>query len=170
MKIQSPDFFPIRKATSETTDKSLLSAPGNVDAIPSSTLQTISSWTIKPEVTTKPFWALRNKVTYFDFTQNLQHRIQTMYFHIGVFAISSSCSHGHRQCQNGKCYRPEQSCDFEDNCGDNTDESECGTSCTFENGRCGWQNSLADNFNWVLGVSSPQSLRPPRDHTLGNRA
>ncbi|KAF4800644.1 MAM and LDL receptor class A domain containing 1 [Turdus rufiventris] len=80
-----------------------------------------------------------------------------------------SCSHGHRQCQNGKCYRPEQSCDFEDNCGDNTDESECGTSCTFENGRCGWQNSLADSFNWVLGVSSPQSLRPPRDHTLGNR-
>ncbi|XP_066047695.1 MAM and LDL-receptor class A domain-containing protein 1 [Chamaea fasciata] len=82
---------------------------------------------------------------------------------------TGSCSHGHRQCQNGKCYRPEQSCDFEDNCGDNTDESECGTSCTFENGRCGWQNSLADSFNWVLGVSSPQSLRPPRDHTLGNR-
>ncbi|XP_039405795.1 MAM and LDL-receptor class A domain-containing protein 1 [Corvus cornix cornix] len=82
---------------------------------------------------------------------------------------TGSCSHGHRQCQNGKCYRPEQSCDFEDNCGDNTDESKCGTSCTFENGKCGWQNSLADNFNWVLGVGSPQSLRPPRDHTLGNR-
>ncbi|XP_071591185.1 MAM and LDL-receptor class A domain-containing protein 1 isoform X2 [Heliangelus exortis] len=80
-----------------------------------------------------------------------------------------SCSHGYWQCQNGKCYRPEQSCDFEDDCGDNTDENECGTSCTFENGRCGWQNSLADNFNWVLGVSSPQSLRPPRDHTLGNK-
>uniref|UniRef100_A0A8C3C7D9 MAM and LDL receptor class A domain containing 1 n=1 Tax=Cairina moschata TaxID=8855 RepID=A0A8C3C7D9_CAIMO len=82
---------------------------------------------------------------------------------------TGSCSHGYWQCQNGKCYRPEQSCDFEDNCGDNTDESECGTSCTFENGNCGWQNSLADNFDWVLGVGSPQSLRPPRDHTLGNR-
>lgn len=82
---------------------------------------------------------------------------------------TGSCSHGYWQCQNGKCYRPEQSCDFEDNCGDNTDESECGTSCTFENSRCGWQNSLADNFDWVLGVGSPQSLRPPRDHTLGNR-
>nr|XP_009936237.1 PREDICTED: MAM and LDL-receptor class A domain-containing protein 1 [Opisthocomus hoazin] len=82
---------------------------------------------------------------------------------------TGSCSHGYWQCQNGKCYRPEQSCDFEDDCGDNTDESECGTSCTFENGRCGWQNSLADSFNWVLGVSSPQSLRPPRDHTLGNQ-
>ncbi|XP_013804776.1 MAM and LDL-receptor class A domain-containing protein 1 [Apteryx mantelli] len=79
------------------------------------------------------------------------------------------CSHGYWECQNGKCYRPEQSCDFVDNCGDNTDESECGTSCTFEKGRCGWQNSLADNFDWVLGAGSPQSLRPPRDHTLGNR-
>ncbi|XP_027514472.1 MAM and LDL-receptor class A domain-containing protein 1 [Corapipo altera] len=82
---------------------------------------------------------------------------------------TGSCSHGHQQCQNGNCYRPEQSCDFEDNCGDNTDESECGTSCTFENGRCGWKNSLADNFNWVLRISSPQSLRPSRDHTFGNR-
>ncbi|KAK2531283.1 Malrd1 [Columba livia] len=86
-----------------------------------------------------------------------------------VLPPTGSCSYGYLQCQNGKCYRPEQSCDFEDNCGDNTDESECGTSCTFENGRCGWQNSLADNFNWVLGVSSPQSLRPPGDHTFGNR-
>lgn len=86
-----------------------------------------------------------------------------------ILLLSGSCSHGYWQCQNGKCYRPEQSCDFEDNCGDNTDESECGTSCTFENGSCGWQNSLADNFDWVLGVGSPQSLRPPRDHTLGNR-
>uniref|UniRef100_A0A663LWY4 MAM and LDL receptor class A domain containing 1 n=1 Tax=Athene cunicularia TaxID=194338 RepID=A0A663LWY4_ATHCN len=82
---------------------------------------------------------------------------------------TGSCSHGYWQCQNGKCYRPEQRCDFEDDCGDNTDESECGTSCTFENGRCGWQNSLADNFNWVLGVSLPRSLRPPGDHTLGNK-
>ncbi|CAM4599204.1 unnamed protein product [Lepidochelys kempii] len=81
---------------------------------------------------------------------------------------TGSCSDGYWECQNGKCYRPEQSCNFVDDCGDNTDENECGTSCTFEKGRCGWQNSLADNFDWVLGVGSPQSLRPPRDHTLGN--
>uniref|UniRef100_A0A8C5VYQ1 MAM and LDL-receptor class A domain-containing protein 1 n=1 Tax=Microcebus murinus TaxID=30608 RepID=A0A8C5VYQ1_MICMU len=78
------------------------------------------------------------------------------------------CPQGYRECQNGKCYGPEQSCNFVDDCGDNTDENECGSSCTFENGWCGWQNSLADNFDWVLGVGSHQSLRPPRDHTLGN--
>ncbi|XP_074214590.1 MAM and LDL-receptor class A domain-containing protein 1 isoform X2 [Camelus bactrianus] len=81
---------------------------------------------------------------------------------------TGSCPHGYRECQNGKCYKPEQSCDFVDDCGDYTDENECGGSCTFEKGWCGWQNSLAENFDWILGVGSPQSLRPPRDHTLGN--
>ncbi|XP_007934543.1 MAM and LDL-receptor class A domain-containing protein 1 [Orycteropus afer afer] len=80
------------------------------------------------------------------------------------------CPHGYRECQNGKCYRPEQSCNFVDDCGDNTDENECGSSCTFEKGWCGWQNSLAENFDWVLGVGSHQSLRPPKDHTLGNES
>ncbi|XP_077628606.1 MAM and LDL-receptor class A domain-containing protein 1 [Crocuta crocuta] len=78
------------------------------------------------------------------------------------------CPHGYRECQNGKCYQPEQSCNFVDDCGDYTDENECGTTCTFEKGWCGWQNSLAENFDWILGVGSPQSLRPLKDHTLGN--
>ncbi|XP_058915238.1 MAM and LDL-receptor class A domain-containing protein 1 [Kogia breviceps] len=78
------------------------------------------------------------------------------------------CPYGYRECQNGKCYKPEQSCNFVDDCGDSTDENDCGGSCTFEKGWCGWQNTLAENFDWVLGVGSPQSLRPPRDHTLGN--
>ncbi|XP_042327958.1 MAM and LDL-receptor class A domain-containing protein 1 [Sceloporus undulatus] len=81
---------------------------------------------------------------------------------------TGSCLPGYLECLNGKCYRPEQSCNFEDDCGDNTDERECGTSCTFENGMCGWKNSLADNFNWIMRTSSPQSLRPFKDHTLEN--
>ncbi|XP_058525682.1 MAM and LDL-receptor class A domain-containing protein 1 [Ochotona princeps] len=79
-----------------------------------------------------------------------------------------NCPYGYQECQNGKCYRQKQSCNFVDDCGDNTDENECGGSCTFEDGWCGWQNSLAENFDWVLGVGSHQSLRPPEDHTLGN--
>ncbi|KAK1172073.1 MAM and LDL-receptor class A domain-containing protein 1 [Acipenser oxyrinchus oxyrinchus] len=81
---------------------------------------------------------------------------------------SGSCPHGYLECQNGKCYRPEQSCDFVNDCEDNTDEEECGTSCNFEGGRCGWRNSLADNFDWILGEGSTKSLRPPIDHTLGD--
>ncbi|XP_040501291.1 MAM and LDL-receptor class A domain-containing protein 1 [Ursus maritimus] len=82
---------------------------------------------------------------------------------------TGSCPPGYRECQNGQCYQPEQRCNFVDDCGDDTDENECGTSCTFENGWCGWQNSLAENFDWALGNGSHRSLRPPKDHTLGNK-
>lgn len=85
-----------------------------------------------------------------------------------LFFVLGFCPLGYWECQNGKCYRLEQSCNFVDDCGDNTDENECGSSCSFEKGWCGWHNSLADNFDWVLGVGSHQSLRPPKDHTLGN--
>lgn len=88
--------------------------------------------------------------------------------HLLVFCFTGHCPHDYRECQNGQCYEPEQSCNFVDDCGDYTDENECGASCTFEKGWCGWQNSLAENFDWILGVGSHQSLRPPKDHTLGN--
>ncbi|XP_075308407.1 MAM and LDL-receptor class A domain-containing protein 1 [Odontesthes bonariensis] len=79
---------------------------------------------------------------------------------------SGSCPLGSRLCENGRCFTPEQSCDFTDDCGDGTDEKDCGTSCSFENGRCGWKSSLADTFDWALGSGSVQSIRPPHDHTL----
>ncbi|XP_041421793.1 MAM and LDL-receptor class A domain-containing protein 1 isoform X2 [Xenopus laevis] len=78
------------------------------------------------------------------------------------------CPPSFSSCNNGKCFRPEQSCNFIDDCGDNTDEKDCGTSCTFEEGICGWKNSVADSYDWALGKHSIQALRPPRDHTIGN--
>lgn len=53
-----------------------------------------------------------------------------------------------------------------DDCGDGTDEKDCGTSCSFEKGYCGWKSSPADNFDWTLAVGSIKSTRPPCDHTL----
>ncbi|XP_043546352.1 MAM and LDL-receptor class A domain-containing protein 1 isoform X2 [Chiloscyllium plagiosum] len=81
---------------------------------------------------------------------------------------SGLCPQGYLECQNGNCYQPDQRCDFVNDCSDNTDERECGTSCTFETGQCGWKNSLADNFDWILGQGSFQSLRPVNDQSLGN--
>uniref|UniRef100_A0A3Q3W1Y0 MAM domain-containing protein n=1 Tax=Mola mola TaxID=94237 RepID=A0A3Q3W1Y0_MOLML len=76
------------------------------------------------------------------------------------------CPSGFLPCENGQCFTPGQSCDFIDDCADGTDEKDCGTSCSFENGYCGWKSSLADNFNWMLGFGSIKSTRPPYDHTL----
>ncbi|XP_026792984.3 MAM and LDL-receptor class A domain-containing protein 1 [Pangasianodon hypophthalmus] len=78
------------------------------------------------------------------------------------------CQLGLLRCDKGDYYKPEQLCDFIDNCGDNSDEKNCGTSCSFEDGRCGWKSSHADNFDLILGTGSAQSIRPPYDHTLMN--
>lgn len=79
---------------------------------------------------------------------------------------AGSCPSGFLPCENGRCFTPGQSCDFTDDCGDGTDERDCGTSCSFESGCCGWKSSRADNFDWTLGTGSIKSIRPPYDHTL----
>ncbi|KAM8881350.1 MAM and LDL-receptor class A domain-containing protein 1 [Synchiropus picturatus] len=75
------------------------------------------------------------------------------------------CPIGSLPCGNGRCFYKEQKCDFKNDCDDGADEKDCGTSCSFENGPCGWRSSLADNFDWLLGTGSVQSIRPPYDHT-----
>jgi len=86
-------------------------------------------------------------------------------FHACV-SSAGDCPPGSLPCENGRCFTPGQSCDFTDDCGDGTDEKDCGTSCSFENGRCGWLSSPADNFDWTLGTGSVKSIQPPYDHTL----
>lgn len=83
-----------------------------------------------------------------------------------VVWFSGSCASGFLPCANGQCFTPRQSCDFTDDCGDGTDEKDCGTSCSFEKSRCGWKSSLSDNFDWTLGTGSARCIRPPYDHTL----
>lgn len=88
-----------------------------------------------------------------------------MIFYVCVL-FPGSCPSGFLPCENGRCFTPGQSCDFTDDCGDGTDEKDCGTSCSFENGRCGWKSSLTVNSDWALGAGSVKSIRPPYDHTL----
>lgn len=89
--------------------------------------------------------------------------------HFICLCLSSDfCPLGLLRCDNGACYKPEHLCNFIDNCGDNSDEKNCRTSCSFEDGRCGWKSSHADNFYLMLGTGSAQSIKPPYDHTLMN--
>lgn len=72
-------------------------------------------------------------------------------------------------CRNNNCYGESDRCNFVDNCGDNTDESNCGTACTFESGLCGWTNSINDNADWKLqqGPTASKNTGPSTDHTVG---
>ncbi|KAM9308125.1 MAM and LDL-receptor class A domain-containing protein 1 [Gastrophryne carolinensis] len=85
------------------------------------------------------------------------------------WSLKGFCPPGLQSCNNKRCYRSKQRCDFVNDCKDNTDENDCGTSCTFELGMCGWKNSLADNFDWIVGGNSSQTTKPSMvDHTIGN--
>ncbi|XP_078056417.1 MAM and LDL-receptor class A domain-containing protein 1 [Mustelus asterias] len=105
-----------------------------------------------------------------DFTFTQECISSSLAFHTEPSPLppTGRCPQGYLECQNGNCYLPGQRCDFVNDCSDNTDEKECGTSCTFESGQCGWKNSLADNFDWILGQGSFQSFRPTKDQSLGN--
>ncbi|XP_071839703.1 MAM and LDL-receptor class A domain-containing protein 2-like [Apostichopus japonicus] len=79
------------------------------------------------------------------------------------------CSDGRLACSNGVgCYPLTRKCDFVQDCSDGSDETECGTSCDFESGRCGWKNSAKDTLNWIRD-NGDQTDRiktgPATDHT-----
>ncbi|XP_041367445.1 MAM and LDL-receptor class A domain-containing protein 2-like [Gigantopelta aegis] len=82
----------------------------------------------------------------------------------------SPCGAGLFMCANKKCFSQNERCNFYDDCGDNTDETNCGTSCTFESGMCGWQNSKNDVLDWSTraGKTPSRNTGPSADHTFGN--
>ncbi|KAL5006372.1 hypothetical protein ScPMuIL_015178 [Solemya velum] len=82
----------------------------------------------------------------------------------------SSCEADMYTCANTKCYSVQQLCNFVDDCGDNSDELGCGTSCDFEHGMCGWVNPARDNLDWILhnGTTASSWTGPTGDHTTNS--
>ncbi|XP_077978883.1 MAM and LDL-receptor class A domain-containing protein 2-like [Glandiceps talaboti] len=75
------------------------------------------------------------------------------------------------QCASGDdCYQPWQRCNFINDCQDKSDENDCGNSCNFEYGQCGWQNTIGDTmkWRWTQGPSWSPRTGPNQDHTTGN--
>ena len=71
-------------------------------------------------------------------------------------------------CKNGKCVARSAVCNFKDDCGDASDEANCGTNCNFENGTCGWYNAaFGSRRNWTrtLAGANTTPRSPKTDHT-----
>ncbi|XP_076347182.1 MAM and LDL-receptor class A domain-containing protein 1-like [Tachypleus tridentatus] len=87
-----------------------------------------------------------------------------------ITEVPHDCRPEKLPCDNGQCYSLVQACNFIDDCGDMTDEKDCGTSCDFENGMCGWYNSRGLKANWTLGYGKTwfYDSGPKFDHTFKN--
>jgi hypothetical protein len=87
-----------------------------------------------------------------------------------------TCEESKFQCQNGLCVERSKLCDFNDDCGDASDEleTECrqvNNRCDFEESYCCWSNAYeTDDFDWTpfSGRTVSGWTGPVADHTKRN--
>jgi hypothetical protein len=87
--------------------------------------------------------------------------------------VPRSCNSDEFTCSNRRCVPKTMVCDFEDNCGDASDEAKCSSynQCSFETNMCGYVNvNQNDSFDWTPGKGETLSSNtgPPNDHTIGS--
>ncbi|XP_018613321.1 MAM and LDL-receptor class A domain-containing protein 2 isoform X2 [Scleropages formosus] len=89
------------------------------------------------------------------------------------------CPQDEVRCTNGVCVDPSAVCDFSDDCGDRSDETDCElrgflNRCSFEHGLCSWQQSDLDTpgAEWIRqsAETTLSEYAPPRDHTRNSAA
>ncbi|XP_062522144.1 MAM and LDL-receptor class A domain-containing protein 2-like isoform X2 [Corticium candelabrum] len=88
-----------------------------------------------------------------------------------TFDVPTCPTAGQFACNNRKCIKQSQMCDFNDDCGDNSDETVCSTNCTFENGMCNWYPAVDSNYEWrqQQGPIPGNVNGPDVDHTFGTK-
>ncbi|XP_042229112.1 MAM and LDL-receptor class A domain-containing protein 2-like [Homarus americanus] len=75
-------------------------------------------------------------------------------------------------CDADKCIKPDQMCNFVQDCSQGQDENFCGYNCTFEAGvgeHCTWRNvEVGGELSWAYlqGQDTNNTYGPPVDHTL----
>nr|XP_054757010.1 MAM and LDL-receptor class A domain-containing protein 2-like [Lytechinus pictus] len=88
----------------------------------------------------------------------------------------TSCDIDEFRCSNRACINLEFLCDYDDDCGDYSDELQCDSTsftgrCDFETDLCSFA-SLPGDFAWTLtsaALVADQSYAPTRDHTTNNK-
>ncbi|KAL1442788.1 hypothetical protein MTO96_030629 [Rhipicephalus appendiculatus] len=96
------------------------------------------------------------------------------YSHCALPAKQHNCSEEQFRCANGACVMKYERCNYVDDCGDDSDEENCGDhrlSCNFDSSFCDWiPQAPTDKTKktWTLMRPTPFLLHSPtRDHTLG---
>ncbi|CAH1239250.1 MALRD1 [Branchiostoma lanceolatum] len=70
-------------------------------------------------------------------------------------------------CDNAVCLPPTTRCDFTDDCGDRSDETDCGSypgRCDFQNDLCNWVQLKSDSTDWTRGFGGSEAGVPLVDH------
>ncbi|CAH1239247.1 MALRD1 [Branchiostoma lanceolatum] len=70
-------------------------------------------------------------------------------------------------CDNAVCLPPTTRCDFTDDCGDRSDETDCGSypgRCDFQNDLCNWVQLKSDTSDWTRGFGGSEAGVPLVDH------
>jgi len=67
-----------------------------------------------------------------------------------VVTVPNQCTSVQFFCKSQKCIDKSKVCDFNNDCGDNSDEANCGT-CSFDNNSmCGWTNIGQGKQQWSI--------------------
>lgn len=85
---------------------------------------------------------------------------------------NSTCTPTNFKCNRGNCVSKDRLCDFTDDCGDNSDETNpvCLSyqKCTFDSSFCDWYHDPSASFRWerLNGPTSSTSTGPDRGSRL----